>query len=75
MTISLAAVFIPLFMGGILGTIPRVLRHHRRRHSGLGLRIGTLTPMLSARFLKTHHGEHGRLYNFTGHLRRHAASL
>ncbi|MBL8237895.1 MAG: efflux RND transporter permease subunit [Bryobacterales bacterium] len=67
MTISLAAVFIPLlFMGGILG---RLFREFSVTIVVAILVSGfvsvTLTPMLSARFLKTHHGEHGRLYNFT----------
>jgi HAE1 family hydrophobic/amphiphilic exporter-1 len=67
MTISLAAVFIPLlFMGGILG---RLFREFSVTIVVAILVSGfvsvTLTPMLSARFLKTHHGSHGRLYNFT----------
>ena len=41
MTTSLAAVFIPiLFMGGILGpAVPRVRRHHHRRHPRLRRRL------------------------------------
>ena len=67
MTISLAAVFIPLlFMGGILG---RLFREFSVTIVVAILVSGfvsvTLTPMLAARFLKTNHGSHGRLYNFT----------
>ncbi len=67
MTISLAAVFIPLlFMGGILG---RLFREFSVTIVVAILISGfvsvTLTPMLAARFLKTNHGSHGRLYNFT----------
>ncbi len=67
MTISLAAVFIPLlFMGGILG---RLFREFSVTIVVAILVSGfvsvTLTPMLSARFLKPHHGAHGRLYNIT----------
>src|SRR5207344_739553 len=67
MTISLAAVFIPLlFMGGILG---RLFREFSVAVVVVILVSGfvsvTLTPMLSARFLRAHHGEHGKLYNFT----------
>lgn len=67
MTISLAAVFIPLlFMGGILG---RLFREFSVTIVVAILVSGfvsvTLTPMLSARFLKPHHGTHGKLYNFT----------
>ncbi len=67
MTVSLAAVFIPLlFMGGILG---RLFREFSVTIVVAILVSGfvsvTLTPMLSARFLKPHHGRHGALYNFT----------
>jgi HAE1 family hydrophobic/amphiphilic exporter-1 len=67
MTISLAAVFIPLlFMGGILG---RLFREFAVTICVAILISGfvsvTLTPMLSARFLKAHHGRHGALYNLT----------
>ena len=67
MTISLAAVFIPvLFMGGILGRLlPRVRRHHRRGDPGLRLRLAHRSrPMLCSRFLKPHAAarQHGRLY-------------
>jgi len=67
MTVSLAAVFIPLlFMGGILG---RLFREFSVTIVVAILVSGfvsvTLTPMLSARFLQPHHGRHGALYNFT----------
>jgi HAE1 family hydrophobic/amphiphilic exporter-1 len=65
MTISLAAVFIPvLFMGGILGR----LLHEFAVTIGVAVLVSgfvslTLTPMLSSRFLR-HPSEvkHGRLY-------------
>ena len=66
MTLSLAAVFIPLiFMGGIIG---RLFREFAITISAAILVSGivslTLTPMLCARFLRPHTGEtHGRLYN------------
>ena len=66
MTLSLAAVFIPLiFMGGIIG---RLFREFAITISAAILVSGvvslTLTPMLCARFLQPHAGEtHGRLYN------------
>jgi HAE1 family hydrophobic/amphiphilic exporter-1 len=66
MTLSLAAVFIPLiFMGGIIG---RLFREFAITISAAILVSGavslTLTPMLCARFLRSHTGEtHGRLYN------------
>src|SRR5947209_13216840 len=66
MTISLAAVFIPiLFMGGILGR----LFHEFAVTIGAAILVSgfvslTLTPMLASRFLRPHHGEkRGRLYN------------
>ncbi|MFO0365753.1 MAG: efflux RND transporter permease subunit, partial [Acidobacteriota bacterium] len=60
MTVSLAAVFIPLlFMGGILG---RLFREFSVTIVVAILVSGfvsvTLTPMLSARFLQPHHGRH-----------------
>ena len=66
MTISLAAVFIPLlFMGGILG---RLFREFAVTICVAILVSGfvsvTLTPMLSARFLK-HHSNHGWFYRVT----------
>jgi HAE1 family hydrophobic/amphiphilic exporter-1 len=66
MTLSLAAVFIPLiFMGGIIG---RLFREFAITISAAILVSGfvslTLTPMLCARFLRPHTGEtHGTLYN------------
>ncbi|NUO95986.1 MAG: efflux RND transporter permease subunit, partial [Gemmatimonadaceae bacterium] len=66
MTISLAAVFIPLiFMGGIIG---KLFREFAITISAAILVSGfvslTLTPMLCARFLKSHEGEtHGHFYN------------
>ena len=65
MTLSLAAVFIPvLFMGGILG---RLLREFAITISAAILVSGlvslTLTPMLASRFLARHKaGSHGRFY-------------
>src|SRR5260370_5749570 len=67
MTLSLAAVFIPvLFMGGVLG---RLLHEFAVTIMTAILVSGfvslTLTPMLCSRFLKPHHEiRHGRLYNF-----------
>ncbi len=66
MTISLAAVFIPLvFMGGIIG---RLFREFAVTIGAAIMVSGfvslTLTPMLCARFLTSHKGEtHGTLYN------------
>jgi hydrophobe/amphiphile efflux-1 (HAE1) family protein len=65
MTISLAAVFIPIvFMGGIIG---RLLHEFAVVIVAAVLVSGfvslSLTPMLCSRMLKTHHGEqHGRMY-------------
>ena len=66
MTISLAAVFIPiLFMGGILGR----LFHEFAVTIGAAILVSgfvslSLTPMLASRFIRPHQGErHGRLYN------------
>jgi HAE1 family hydrophobic/amphiphilic exporter-1 len=65
MTISLAAVFIPiLFMGGILGR----LFHEFAVTIGAAILVSgfvslSLTPLLSAQFLRPHKNEqHGRLY-------------
>ncbi len=65
MTLSLAAVFIPLlFMGGILGR----LLHEFAVTIGVAILVSgfvslTLTPMLSSRFLRPPSAEkHGRLY-------------
>jgi len=66
MTLSLAAVFIPLvFMGGVIG---RLFREFAITIGAAIMVSGfvslTLTPMLCARFLTSHEGEtHGPLYN------------
>jgi hydrophobic/amphiphilic exporter-1 (mainly G- bacteria), HAE1 family len=68
MTISLAAVFIPiLFMGGIVG---RLMHEFAVTIAAAILVSGlvslTLTPMLCSRFLKPlHSAKHGRIYNVT----------
>jgi HAE1 family hydrophobic/amphiphilic exporter-1 len=65
MTISLAAVFIPvLFMGGVVGR----LLHEFAVVIGAAVIVSgivslTLTPMLCSRFLRHTHGRHGALYN------------
>jgi HAE1 family hydrophobic/amphiphilic exporter-1 len=66
MTISLAAVFIPvLFMGGIVGR----LLHEFSVTIGVAILVSgfvsiSLTPMLCSRFLKPPHDQkHGWLYN------------
>jgi HAE1 family hydrophobic/amphiphilic exporter-1 len=68
MTISLAAVFIPvLFMGGIVGR----LLHEFAVVIGVAILVSgfvslSLTPMLCSRFLKSPHDQrHGRVYQFT----------
>jgi HAE1 family hydrophobic/amphiphilic exporter-1 len=67
MTLSLAAVFIPvMFMGGIIG---RLLHEFAVTIVAAVLVSGfvslSLTPMLCSRWLKPHQGEtHGRLYQF-----------
>jgi HAE1 family hydrophobic/amphiphilic exporter-1 len=68
MTLSLAAVFIPvLFMGGIVGR----LLHEFAVTIGVAILVSgfvsiSLTPMLCSRFLKPPHAQrHGRLYNAT----------
>jgi len=64
MTLSLAAVFIPvLFMGGILGR----LLHEFAVTIGMAILISgfvslSLTPMLASRFLRPQTRQHGRLY-------------
>ena len=69
MTLSLAAVFIPvLFMGGILG---RLLHEFAVTIIVAVLLSGfvslTLTPLLCSRWLKNEHEEkHGRIYRFCG---------
>ncbi len=66
MTLSLAAVFIPiLFMGGIVG---RLMHEFAVTIAAAILVSGvvslTLTPMLCSRFLKAPHSvRHGRIYN------------
>jgi len=83
MTLSLAAVFIPiLFLGGIVG---RLFREFAVTIVVAILISGfvsvTLTPMLSSRFLRSHHGvKHGWFYNtterfFDGMLRIYECSL
>jgi HAE1 family hydrophobic/amphiphilic exporter-1 len=84
MTISLAAVFIPvLFMGGIVG---RLFREFAVT-IGVAILVSgvvslSLTPMLCSRFLKPHGGapRHGSLYNalerlFDGALRLYEKGL
>jgi HAE1 family hydrophobic/amphiphilic exporter-1 len=68
MTISLAAVFLPvLFLGGILGR----LLHEFAVTIGAAILVSglvslTLTPMLCSRFLRSPHAQrHGKLYNLT----------
>jgi HAE1 family hydrophobic/amphiphilic exporter-1 len=68
MTLSLAAVFIPLlFMGGIIGR----LLHEFAVTIGVAILVSgfvslTLTPMLCSRFLRNHEpSEHGRLFNLS----------
>jgi hydrophobic/amphiphilic exporter-1 (mainly G- bacteria), HAE1 family len=68
MTISLAAVFIPvLFMGGIVGR----LFHEFAVAIGASILVSgfislSLTPMLCSRFLKPHEKvKHGKLYDFS----------
>ena len=64
MTLSLAAVFIPvLFMGGVVGR----LLHEFAVTIGVAILVSgfvsiTLTPMLSARFLKPPKARHGHVY-------------
>jgi HAE1 family hydrophobic/amphiphilic exporter-1 len=83
MTLSLAAVFIPiLFMGGIVG---RLMHEFAVTIAAAILVSGvvslTLTPMLCSRFLKPPHSvRHGRIYNaiermFDGWLRSYAWTL
>jgi hydrophobic/amphiphilic exporter-1 (mainly G- bacteria), HAE1 family len=68
MTLSLAAVFIPLlFMGGIIGR----LLHEFAVTIGVSILVSgfvslTLTPMLCSRYLRhQRRSEHGRLFNFS----------
>jgi HAE1 family hydrophobic/amphiphilic exporter-1 len=68
MTLSLAAVFIPvLFMSGILG---RLLHEFAVTIAAAVLVSGfvslTLTPMLCSRFIRPHHlVKHGRIYQYS----------
>jgi HAE1 family hydrophobic/amphiphilic exporter-1 len=67
MTLSLAAVFIPvLFMGGLVG---RLLKEFAVTIMVAVLISGavslTLTPMLCSRFLRPPHGGHSRLYQWS----------
>jgi len=83
MTLSLAAVFLPvLFMGGLIGR----LFHEFAVTIGTAILVSgfvslTLTPMLSSRFLRhTTEERHGRLFKaservFTGSLRVYERSL
>jgi hydrophobic/amphiphilic exporter-1 (mainly G- bacteria), HAE1 family len=82
MTVSLAAVFIPvLFMGGVVGR----LLHEFAVVIGAAVIVSgivslTLTPMLCSRFLKEPSHSHGALYRaferfFDGMLRRYDGSL
>jgi HAE1 family hydrophobic/amphiphilic exporter-1 len=67
MTLSLAAVFIPvLFMGGVVGR----LLHEFAVVIGAAVIVSgvvslTLTPMLCSRFLRPPHGGHNRLYQLS----------
>jgi HAE1 family hydrophobic/amphiphilic exporter-1 len=82
MTVSLAAVFIPvLFMGGVVG---RLLREFAVVIGTAVIVSGivslTLTPMLCSRFLRPPHGRHNRLYDvserfFDGMLRLYDRTL
>jgi len=70
MTLSLAAVFIPvLFMSGLLG---RLLHEFAVTITSAVLVSGfvslTLTPMLASRFVKHSTKEHGRMYNLMEHI-------
>ena len=67
MTLSLAAVFIPvLFMGGVVG---RLLHEFAITIMAAVLVSGlvslTLTPMMCSRFLRPPHGGHNRLYQLS----------
>jgi HAE1 family hydrophobic/amphiphilic exporter-1 len=75
MTLSLAAVFIPvLFMGGVLG---RLLHEFSVTIMSAILVSGfvslTLTPMMCSRFLRPHQSggeQHGSLFNFFEHIQQ-----
>ena len=83
MTISLAAVFLPVFfMGGILGRLlPEFAVVIISAILVSGVVSLSLTPMLCSRFLRPHLGErHGRTYNalervFDGSLRWYEVTL
>ena len=77
MTVSLAAVFIPiLFMQGILG---RLFREFAVTIMAAILVSGfvslTLTPMLAARFLRSQRGRHGWLYRVSESFFEHLQSF
>jgi HAE1 family hydrophobic/amphiphilic exporter-1 len=78
MTLSLAAVFIPiLFMGGLIG---RLFREFAVTIGSAVLVSGfvslTLTPMLSSRFLRHQHDvHHGRVYEFTERIYNRSVGL
>ena len=65
-SMSLIAVFIPLLlMGGIVGRLFREFAMTVAIAVVMSAFISlTLTPMMCSRFLKSHHGEHGRVYRF-----------
>jgi hydrophobic/amphiphilic exporter-1 (mainly G- bacteria), HAE1 family len=78
MTLSLAAVFIPvLFMGGVVGR----LLHEFAVTIAVAILVSgfvsiSLTPMLCSRFLKPPHAQrHGHLYNITEGIFRHWLKL
>jgi HAE1 family hydrophobic/amphiphilic exporter-1 len=78
MTLSLAAVFIPvLFMGGLLGR----LFHEFAVTISVAILVSgfvslTLTPMLCSRFLRSAHEErHGRLLTFTENVYQRSVAL
>ena len=82
MTLSLAAVFIPVFfMGGVVGR----LLHEFAVTIGVAVLVSgvvslTLTPMVCSRFLRPPRASHGRLYNaservFTGALHLYERTL
>ncbi|PYM38831.1 MAG: acriflavine resistance protein B [Candidatus Rokuibacteriota bacterium] len=82
MTLSLAAVFIPVFfMGGVVGR----LLHEFAVTIGVAVLVSgvvslTLTPMVCSRFLRSPQASHGRLYNaservFTGALHLYERTL
>ncbi len=63
-SLSLIAVFIPLLlMGGIVGRLFREFAMTVAITVVVSAFVSlTLTPMMCSRFLKHHHGEHGRLF-------------